>query len=155
MSRWVIFFGNLEQKQCIYFLLHRIKLIGGEVVLLPPSASSHACKQTGSLRDESPSTSDVTMVQWRHQPCCSHGNRPEASECRRLHINTHPRTGVTTCVEILRLVVIHIDKSAEINFWFIYSWTAMERTVNIKRWPDDTHWIHILSFQYWGQFFHF
>lgn len=56
-----LFFGNLEEKPCIYFLLHRIKLIGGEVVLLPPSASSHTCKQT--KRDESPSSSDVTMVQ--------------------------------------------------------------------------------------------
>lgn len=42
------FFGNLGEKRCIYFLLPRIKLIDGEVVLLPPSASSHACKQTGS-----------------------------------------------------------------------------------------------------------
>lgn len=144
MSCLMIFFGNLEQKPCIYFLLHRIKLIDGELVLLPPSASSHACKQTGSLRDESPSSSDVTMVQWRHQPCCSHGNRPEASECRELHINTHPRASVTTCVEILRLVVNHGNTSAEINLasvicWLIYSWTAMERTVKIKFWPNDTH----------------
>lgn len=107
---WWSFLVTLNKKPCIYFLLHRIKFIDGEVVLLPPSASSHACKQTGSLRDESPSSSDVTMVQWRHQPCCSHGNHSEASECRKLHINTHPRTSVTTCVEILRLVATSVRK---------------------------------------------
>lgn len=30
------FLVTLEKKPCIYFLLPRIKLVGGEVVLLPP-----------------------------------------------------------------------------------------------------------------------
>lgn len=76
----VLFFGNLGEKPCIYFLLPRIKLVGGEVVLLPPSASSHACKQTGGMSHRL-----AVMSQWcsdvtRHAVVTVTALRPHGAE---------------------------------------------------------------------------